>query len=591
MARLAIILHDGSPGSREVLLGRMLDFFGVPWKEVEVSKLRDMDRSCLEYAVFGSIRAVAATLEQCEGANPPVLRPAALYAYADDERSLCVSALQSLLGDANLSLQDAPAGNLSLSVSDELADLAGPMAGLKLSLRLRSGDAVLTGAPAGGESMFAAVISAGGAPVFLRFQHNGAPIFFCTSSQMVDIDQPVGQRFYDVKDHFCSVVPLVIFIRFMFPDVAWRPQELGACLIIDDPLLKPRYGFCDFAKLRDLMRGHGFTTNIAFIPWNWRRTSPAARKFFSDGSGLFSVSIHGCDHTAGEFGATSLEVLHTRAQLAQSRMRNHEARTGIQHDSIMVFPQGAFSSACPEVLKRNGFVAAVNTEIVPVDSQNARTRIRDVWDVAIMTYGNFPIFTRRYAFHGLENFAFDLLLGKPCLIVAHHDFFKDGGAALVELIEKIGSLNCCLRWRPLGQVIRRACRRRANGARTEEVEMYGNELLFGNLSDQSIEVKIRKRKSQDDLAFEILCDEKPIMWATEVEHFVFGERVWPQSEKLFRVVYREQAHAGKVRRSLRVKLAVAARRILCEFRDDYLSTSRLLSALAERLKSVHRKVI
>ena len=340
--------------------------------------------------------------------------------------------------------------------------MAGPMAGLKLSLRLRSEDAVLAGAPSGGESMFASVISAGDAPVFVRFQHNGAPVFFCTSSQMVDIDQPVGRGFYDVKDHFCSVVPLVMFIRSMFQDVGWQPQELGACLIIDDPLLKPQYGFCNFAKLRDLMRQHGFTTNIAFIPWNWRRTSSAASDFFSNESGLFSVSIHGCDHTAGEFGATSLEVLNSTAQLAQSRMRDHEARTGIQHDSIMVFPQGVFSSECPEVLKRNGFLAAVNTEIVPVDSQNARTRIRDVWDVAIMTYGSFPIFTRRYAFHGLENFAFDLLLGKPCLIVAHHDFFKDGGAELIELIGKIGALNCSLHWRPLGEVIRRACRRRAS---------------------------------------------------------------------------------------------------------------------------------
>ncbi len=437
--------------------------------------------------------------------------------------------------------------------------------------------------------MFARVISAGDAPVFLRCQHNGAPVFFCTSAQMVDIDQPVVQGFYDVKDHFCSVVPLVMFIRCMFPDVAWRPQELGACLIVDDPLLKPKSGICNFTKLRDLMRGHGFTTNIAFIPWNWRRTTPAAGKFFSNESGLFSVSIHGCDHTAGEFGATSLEVLHTRAQLARSRMRNHEARTGIQHDSIMVFPQGAFSSACPEVLKRNGFLAAVNTEIVPVDSQNARTRIRDVWDVAIMSYGSFPIFTRRYAFHGLENFAFDLLLGKPCLIVAHHDFFKDGGAALIELIEKIGSLNCCLRWRPLGQVIRRACRRRANGVGSEELEMYGNELLIGNPSDQAIAVRIRKRKSQDDLVSEILCDEKPVMWATEFEHFVFGEWIQSHSEKQFRVVYPEQANVGKVRRSLRLELAVALRRILSEFRDDYPSTSRFLSAPAERLKSMLRK--
>jgi len=589
MARLAVILHDGSPGWRELRLSRILDFFGVPWKAVPAPDLGEVGKLGLEYVIIGSIRSIATNLEQRQKANATTLAPVAYYAYVDDERSLCTSALQSLFGDVNLSLQPAPGDDLALKISGDLAGLAGPMAGLKFSLRLDREDAVLAGAPADGLPMLAAVISAANSPVFIRFQHNDAPVFVCTSSRMVDIGETVSKGFYDIKDHFCSAVPLVMFIKFMFREVAWRAQELGACLIIDDALLKPKYGFCNFANLRTLMQRFGFTTNIAFIPWNWRRTSPAAGKFFNDESGDFSVSIHGCDHTAGEFGVTSPEVLNARAHLARSRMRNHKSRTGIQHDSVMVFPQGAFSSVCPEILKRNGYLAAVNTEIVPVDSENSRTRIRDVWDVAIMTYDNFPIFTRRYAFHGIENFAFDLLLGKPCLIVAHHDFFKDGGAALIELIEKIGSLNSRVRWRPLGEVIRRACRRRDTGAGTEELEMYGNELLIGNPSDQAIEVKIRKKKSHNDLASEILCDEKSVNWTTQGDHFCFGDKIGSKSEMCFRVVYQEQPGTRKARRSLRLELAVASRRILSEFRDDYLATSAILSVPAERLKNAFKK--
>jgi hypothetical protein len=590
LANLAIIVHEGKPGPRELRLRRILDFFGVPCKAVDISELADMDWSSPECAVFGSVHSVATTLNHRERGDSMDSGPAAFYAYADDNRVLCAPAVQSLFGDENLSLQDAPGGNVSLCVSDE-TDIAGPMAALKVTSQLRSEDAVLISATSAGESKFAAVISAGGAPVFLRSRQKAASVFFCTSSKMVDIDQPVGQGFYDVKDHFCSVVPLVMFIRFMFPNVSWRPQELGACLIIDDPLLRPRYGFCDFTKLRDLMRRYGFTTNIAFIPWNWRRTSPADGEFFRNEAELFSVSIHGCDHTAGEFGTDLLEVLHSRARLAQTRMRNHEARTGIRHDPIMVFPHGAFSSACPEALKRTGFLAAVNTEIVPVDSQNARTRIRDVWDVAIMTYDGFPIFTRRYAFHGLENFAFDLLLGKPCLIVAHHDFFKDGGVGLIELVEKIAALNCGLRWRPLGDVIRRACRRRGNGINAEEVEMYGNELIIENVSDQTIEVTVRKRTSQEDLIAKIVCDEKAVAWVTEDEDLVFGEWIQPRSERCFRVVYNEQPHTGQASRSLRFEIAVAARRVLSEFRDVYLSRSDFVSSHAGRLKNVVKKAI
>jgi len=589
MARLAIILHQGNLGSRELRLGRILDFFGVPWKAAQVAGLKGMEEIDSEAVVFGSIRAVVAALELTQGAGPRDASPVAFYAYVDDEAILCGNALQSLLPDARPLLQEAPAGDLSLRVSDELADLAGPMAGLNFSLRLRGEDAVLTGVPCAGEPMTAVVVSAGNAPVFLRLQRHSTHIFVCTSSNMVDIDDLVGQGFYDIKRHFCSAVPLVMFIKFMFRDIAWQPQELGACLIIDDPLLKLDYGFCNFPKLRELMQEHGFTTNIAFIPWNWRRTSPAAGKFFADESGLFSVSIHGCDHTAGEFAATSRDVLQRQARLARSRMQSHEARTGIKHDSLMVFPQGAFSSACPGVLKGNGFLEAVNTEIGPVDDQNVRTRIRDVWDVAIMTYDDFPIFTRRYAFHGLENFAFDLLLGKPCLVVAHHDSFKDGGVAMLALIEKIGSLNCRLHWRPLGEVIRRACRRRTIDVGAEQVEMYGNELTVCNRADQAIDVRISKRRSQDDTASEIYCDDKPITWTSEAERFVFGGRIDPHSEKCFRLFYPEPAPAVLLRRSLRFELSVAARRILSEFRDEYLSTSRFLNAHAQRLKSMLRR--
>ncbi len=584
MARRAIILHEGSLTPREIRLGRILDFFGVPWKAAAVSEFPGMEGSSVECVAFGPVCAVAAALERRQQANGAALKLASFYAYVGDDRLASERGIRLLCRCTDLSFQKPHADNLSFLVSRQFANLAGPMAGLEVACRLAKEDAVLAGAISDEGSRIASIISAGDLPVFVRCQHSDGPIFFTTSSLMIDIDQPVGRGFYDVKEHFCSVVPLVMFLRYMFPDVGWRPQEHGACLIIDDPLLKLRYGFCDFAKLRDLMQRHRFTTNIAFIPWNWRRTSPAAADFFRSQPGLFSLSIHGCDHIAGEFGAASLEVLDNRARLAQSRMRSHEGRTGIQYDPVMVFPQGVFSSKCPQVLKRNGFLAAVNTETVPVDFQNAQTRIRDVWDLAIMSYDGFPIFTRRYASHGLENFAFDLLLGKPCLIVTHHDYFKDGGAILIELIEKLRSLNCSLRWRRLGEVVRRACRRRTTGMGAEEVEMYGTELRIDNYSDQTIEVKIRKRESQADLVSEIQCDGKPVMWTTDVEHLVFGERILPRSEKQFKMIYRNQTDAALIGRPLRYEISVAVRRVLSELRDDYLSKSRLLSATAGRFK-------
>lgn len=586
----AVILHIGSPGPRELRLSRILDFFGVPWKSIDVSKPLNTERDLPAYAVFGSIRTVEAALSQRQ-TNDLVLRPTAIYAYADEERSLCELALGTLLRETKILIEEAPSGELSVDVSSMPPDLTGPMAGVKFLSRLGSKDFVLIRVPASEESNFATVISAGGAAIFIRFEHEGVPVHFCASSEMVDIDQPVGPGYYDVKAQFCSAVPLVMFIHFAFRDVAWRPRELGACMIIDDPLLKLQYGFCDFKKLRDLMVENGFTTNIAFIPWNWRRTSATAGKFFGNDPGHFSISIHGCDHTAGEFGTTSPEVLHHRAQLARSRMRNHEARTNIRHDSIMVFPQGVFSSVCPEVLKSNGYLAAVNTETVPVDLQETRTRIRDVWDVAIMAYGAFPIFTRRYAFHGLENFAFDLLLGKPCLIVAHHDVFKDGGKRLLDLIQRIAALNCSLHWRPLGDVIRRACRTRFRGENTTDVEMYGNELLLGNPSKEALNVSVQKRRSNFEVVSEIFSDEEPMKWTNDAARLYFCDRIDPGHEKRFRIAYETPGAMAYFRRSLRLEASVALRRMFCELRDDYLARNRFLAGTADTLNSLLRKAI
>ena len=585
MTKRAILLSEGNAESEHSRLAGFLDFFGVPWEYSETATFLDLHQDDQNSVVFGSVFAVSTVVAQARKSGRPSAQDSTFYAYAGANRKESERALQSLTGNDDIFLREAPGGTLSLSVSRDHPELTGPMGGLEISSQLRGEDSILVGGSSA-ELALTSFITAKGAPVFVRFQIDAVPIFFSASSYLLDIDQAVGSGYYDVKEHICSVVPLVMFILHMFRDIAWQPQELGACLIIDDPLLRKSYGSCDFRTLRGLMQRYGFTTNIAFIPWNWRRTSRSAAKFFRQEQGPFSVSIHGCDHIAAEFGATSPFVLNKRAKLAQSRMRSHEARTGVRHDSVMVFPQGVFSSASTEALKRNGYVAAVNTELVPVDSDGARTRIRDVWDVAIMRYADFPIFTRRYASHGLENFAFDLLLGKPCLIVTHHDFFSDNCERLIELIKSLQSLPCTLSWRPLGEVIRRACRRRRGDSGIFEIEMYGSELLIGNPLEKEVSVHVTKRENGAEFVTDVRCDLESISWTRDADHLACETRVGPTEEKYFQIFYREPSEDGQPGQSLRFELSVALRRVLSEFRDEYLSKGRFLSNTAANIKQL-----
>ena len=219
---------------------------------------------------------------------------------------------------------------------------------------------------------------------FLKVSRGGIP-FFISSVPLLDVDAELTTRNFDVRDHLFSAVPIVSYIRWAFPRGSWNAPEASACLVIDDPLLKARYGFVRFRELLTLMKQLRFSTSIAFIPWNWRRSNPRIVQLFKDNPDHYSLCIHGCDHTAGEFSASDRKRLRAVASEAVRRMSLHERRTGLAHDRIMVFPQGLFSNEAIGALKRSGFHAAVNTEIHSNPPGAHKLRISDVWDVAVMT--------------------------------------------------------------------------------------------------------------------------------------------------------------------------------------------------------------
>ena len=133
-----------------------------------------------------------------------------------------------------------------------------------------------------------------------------------------------------------------------------------------------------------------FSTSIAFIPWNWRRSNLKVVQLFRDNPDYYSVCIHGCDHTAGEFSASDRKRLGAIASEAVRRMSLHQRRTGLAHDRVMVFPQGMFSEVAIAELKHAGFDAAVNTEVHSNPPRQRALKISDVWDVAITSYADFP---------------------------------------------------------------------------------------------------------------------------------------------------------------------------------------------------------
>jgi hypothetical protein len=254
-------------------------------------------------------------------------------------------------------------------------------------------------------------------------------------------------------------------------------------------------------------------------------------------------------------------------------MKRHHSITGIRHDPVMVFPQGLFSKAAMSALKRTDLIAAVNNDIISADPYPRAITVSDVWDIAVMGY-TFPLFTRRYPWEGIENFAFDALLGKPAIAVIHHDYCSDHCVRLVNFIQRLNALQCAPTWRSLGDVVRRSCRQRKLSSGEVEIEMYAAELRVENRSEQPKRFLIRRRECEPSAIREICDGSGPIAWKAVNGRIDFEIELNPGENQLIKIRFHDLAGKGCNGDNLPYRLKTMLRRYLCEVRDNYIAPMR-----------------
>ena len=588
-SQTALVLSGKNPSAEDYKLRELLDFFGILWKAVSAEEIT-AERLCSnggKYCILSSApdvaQALKATLE-ADGALPRwMIEASSVYICGFEGTDLCKNLLRFLTGDAQATIRNLNKPDAFIFITSNVAEMCGPMSGMRVAVDLTE-DHLLFGVTPKNDR-FESIITTSDGQVFVRVVCQGVPFYLNVTSKTIDINSP-SEKHFDVKKHFRSAVPITMYLKWAFHDASWRSPEINACLIVDDPPLKPRYGFLRFREISQLMDRKNFTTAIAFIPWNWRRTNRHTVNLFRSRPDRLSVAVHGCDHTASEFATRSGGFLDRRVRAARQRMDSFVQRTSLPYDRIMVFPQGVFSPETGRALKSNGFVAAVNTEVAPWQNDGNETKIRDVWDVAIMKYGTFAIFTRRYLNDGIENFAFDALLGKPCLIAAHHDVFKGHGRDLAEFVARLNSLNCNLFWRPLGEAINRSFTVRARADERIIIRMFAESLVIENPTPKPREAVFMKEENDPGSVKAVTVNQNAIDFNCNDGYLRFSVRLFPKQTTQVRVAYFEtqDVSADWQNGGIRYNVKTGLRRYLSEFRDNYVSQSDFLYKNAIRIK-------
>jgi len=574
----AILLGHMGSSLEQKRIGKLLSFFGVSWRDLTVTDFLTevTGRQLTSARVFCSAEVFLRLIKDFEGSFDDrdlwKEHVHSVFVHSSDNLAALQELTRLLTRDQRAAVSKIDAGTVNLAVSNHFDDFCGVMAGMRVA-----GSAPCVNSALIFDSSYENainIISASSGAALLKVRYQNVPVFLSSYNKIVDVDAELTTQNFDVREHFLSAVPSVLYIKWAFAKTCWSASEINACLIIDDPLLKPTHGFVKFDCLLSLMKRHGFSTNIAFIPWNWRRSSPEVVRLFKENPQNYSVSVHGCDHTRAEFGSLDRQRLYWKAQQALERMNRHESITGIRHDRVMVFPQGIFSEAAMSALKHTDLVAAVNNDVICADPHPRAITVSDVWDIAVMRYSNFPIFTRRYPWEGIENFAFDALLGKPAIAVIHHDYCGDHCARLVNFIQRQNALKCRLTWRSLAEVVRRSCRRRELSPDAVEVEMYGTELRVENRSEQPKRFLIRRRECEPSAIREICDGYGPIAWNSVNGYINLEIELASGESKIVGIRFHDLAGNGCNGDNLPYRLKTMLRRYLCEMRDNYITTTK-----------------
>jgi hypothetical protein len=419
------------------------------------------------------------------------------------------------------------------------------------------------------------LVSVESRPLLIRIPW-GSGSLFCSTVQLPDLSEHLSLE-NPLKNHILSLIPPLLFMRSSFADQCWHPDANTAQLLLDDPPLVHNYGYLDFNQLVDSMQRAHYATTLAFIPWNyWRTTKSAVRRWLSPSSGL-SICVHGCDHTRREFADRGSDRLYAKAQRALNRMQKQRTRTGAGFDPVMVFPQGYFSSVALVALRQAGYLAAVNTSILATDREDILT-LGDALMPARMHPCGFPLF-QRHAPQQIFDFFFALFLGKPALAVRHPIDFRNGYADLESFFMQMQKRVPSLTWQPLSEQFTWCSLHRTLDDGTHAIRFFTRKYQFARDNSSSSLVQLCKYEPNPSVVDRVLLDGKPIEYDYVMDDLSVITKIDDSCVHTIEIIDKLYPHALPLRDDALYASQVLIRRILSEVRDRKLCKyKRLLDA-------------
>lgn len=421
------------------------------------------------------------------------------------------------------------------------------------------------------QPIISAVVGTNEYPLLIVKKTKRQEVFF--AANIVDDNSAPGLR---PITKFASVAPYVLFLHYVGNERVWHYSQHFANFTVDDAWLREPYGHMSYRALLSEMKAHNFHTTIAFVPWNFDRSQSAVVSLLQANKERFSICVHGNNHNGREFGpysSRSLAQQTNNVAQALARMERFNQLTGLDFDRVMVFPHLIAPEPTLAVLKRDNFLATVNSSNVPEGEQPNVDLYSDLRP-ATTSFANF-LSVRRYSAEvpiAKAELALDAFLGNPIFFYAHEGFFAEGNGAFDRLADEVNQLQPDTQWRGLGDIARHLY--------LEKVRSDGNYDILA----LSRVIRLENKDSRDETFFIRKEEDFTLPFQIKVD----GES-YPYERRTKEVFVKIQVPAGATRQLSLIydagltssvdiaksSLKIATIRRLSDFRDNVVSKTSL----------------
>jgi UDP-2-acetamido-3-amino-2,3-dideoxy-glucuronate N-acetyltransferase len=401
------------------------------------------------------------------------------------------------------------------------------------------------------------VRSADGAsyPVYSEIGGTEGLVFSATFSHPV---QDGGYIFEPDKDaSLISVIPILTFLRFAGGQYCWHRDSDCANLTIDDPWLTEPYGNLNFEGLLANMQKARFHTTIAFIPWNYDRSSEKVVAMFKNHPEHYSISIHGNNHDHWEFykyrttaadplPAKPFDVQEANIRQGLARMERFRQLTGLDFDPVMIFPHYVPPVGTFGLLKKYNFLMTANSTHIPLQYDPPPDPILYLRSVTVH-FGNFAS-AMRHARNdwSAASIALDLFLDNPVLFFEHHSFFRGGTDAFNETAEMVNTLQPNTRWMSLGDIARRLYLERTRPDGNRDIRAFCRSIDLANSTERELTYHVEKAETSDLPIRHVRVDGMPHRYTVSDGHLRLAVAVQPRQSCRIDIEYEDSFDAAQV---------------------------------------------